>query len=135
MNSENPRATIMVVNDTPDNLSRRVVANLIPNAVKFTGTSGDVRISLDRVPEGVRVSVLDTGPGIPPEYHQRIFEKFGQVALRKEGKKYSTGLGLTFCKLAVEAQVGRIGVESAVGKGSAFWFILPAADEAQGKEV
>jgi signal transduction histidine kinase len=106
----------------------RVVANLVANAVKFTGRSGAVRVGLDRVPEGVRVTVCDTGPGIPPDYHKRIFEKFGQVAARKEGKMYSTGLGLTFCKLAVEAHGGRIGVDSEVGKGSTFWFILPAAD-------
>jgi signal transduction histidine kinase len=108
-------------------ISRRVVANLVANAIKFTGRRGDVRVGLDRVPEGVRITVCDTGPGIPPEYHRRIFEKFGQVAARKEGKMYSTGLGLTFCKLAVEAQGGRIGVDSEAGKGSTFWFILPAA--------
>ncbi len=106
-------------------ICRRVVANLVANAIKFTGRHGEVRVGLDRVSEGVRVTVCDTGPGIPPEYHKRIFEKFGQVATRKVGKRYSTGLGLTFCKLAVEAQGGRIGVDSEVGKGSTFWFILP----------
>jgi signal transduction histidine kinase len=107
-------------------ISRRVVANLVANAVKFTGRSGEVRIALNRVSDGVSVTISDTGPGIPPEYHKRIFDKFGQVTARNEGKKYSTGLGLTFCKLAIEAQGGRIGVESEIGKGSTFWFILPA---------
>jgi two-component system, sensor histidine kinase and response regulator len=73
----------------------------------------------------VRTTVTDTGPGIPPEYRERIFEKFGQVEGRQEGKKYSTGLGLTFCKLAVEAHGGQIGVDSEIGHGSTFWFTLP----------
>jgi signal transduction histidine kinase len=75
--------------------------------------------------DGVRVEVTDTGPGIPLEYQKRIFEKFGQVESRKEGQKHSSGLGLTFCKLAVEAHGGTIGVESEGGRGSTFWFTLP----------
>jgi len=108
-------------------ISQRVVANLVANAIKFAGRGGDVRIALDREPEGVRVSVCDAGPGIPPEYRERIFDKFGQVSVWEAGHKCSTGLGLTFCKLAVEAHGGRIGVDSEVGKGSTFWFSLPAA--------
>ena len=73
----------------------------------------------------VRISISDNGPGIPPEYYEKIFEKFGQVESREHAQKYSTGLGLTFCKLAVEAHGGHIGVESEVGKGSTFWFKLP----------
>jgi len=78
------------------------------------------------VAEAIEIAVTDTGPGIPPEYHGKIFEKFGQVEARSHGQKHSTGLGLTFCKLAVEAHGGRIGVESAVGQGSTFWFVLPS---------
>ena len=122
---EPPAAGMDIVCDRE--ICRRVVANLVANAIKFTGSSGEVRIRLDRVPEGVRVSVCDTGPGIAPECRERIFDKFGQVSTRSEGKKNSSGLGLTFCKLAVEAQGGWIGVDSEVGKGSTFWFTLPAA--------
>jgi len=106
-------------------ITRRIIENLTANAIKFTGKNGEVRIGLSQEESGAKVTVSDTGPGIPPEYHKRIFEKFGQVAARQEGKKYSTGLGLTFCKLAVDAQGGRIGVHSEVGKGSAFWFTIP----------
>ena len=73
----------------------------------------------------VRVSVSDTGPGIPSEFHEKIFEKFGQVEAALHGAKHSSGLGLTFCKFAVEAHGGTIGVESAVGQGSTFWFVVP----------
>jgi signal transduction histidine kinase len=69
--------------------------------------------------------VTDTGPGIPREYRERVFEKFGQVEAASHGQKFSTGLGLTFCRLAVEAHNGRIGVDSEIGRGSTFWFVLP----------
>jgi len=109
-------------------ITRRIIENLTANAIRFAGRDNPVRIELSREASTATVRVSDIGPGIPPEYHQRIFEKFGQVAVRREsGKNYSTGLGLTFCKLAVEAQGGRIGVQSEVGKGSTFWFELPTA--------
>jgi signal transduction histidine kinase len=71
------------------------------------------------------ISVSDEGEGIPPEDRERIFEKFGQVESRSAGRKMSTGLGLTFCKLAVEAHGGRIWVDSEIGKGSTFHFTIP----------
>ncbi len=110
---------------------RRVIANLVGNAVKFTPAQGVVRVAALADGAQVRVTVADTGPGIPPEYHEKIFQKFGQVDARKAGKMASTGLGLTFCKLAIEAHGGRIGLESAVGKGSTFWFVLPVKPETE----
>jgi len=71
--------------------------------------------------------VSDTEPGIPEECRERIFAKFGQVQVRQNREKHSTGLGLTFCELAAEAHGSRIGVDSEVGKGSTFWFALPTA--------
>ncbi|PMP74749.1 MAG: histidine kinase, partial [Chloroflexus aggregans] len=68
--------------------------------------------------------VADQGPGIPPQYHARIFEKFGQV---QQQKGRGTGLGLTFCKLAVEAHRGQIWLRSREGAGSTFAFALPVA--------
>jgi signal transduction histidine kinase len=103
---------------------RRVITNLLANAVKFTRKDGRITVAVSRTDAGVRVAVTDDGDGIPPEYHQKIFDKFGQVNGNKA--RFGTGLGLTFCKLAVESHGGRIGVESEPGKGSTFWFTLPA---------
>ena len=106
-------------------VTRRIVANLVANALKFAPEGGEVRIRVSRDDSAARIAVSDNGPGIPPEYLERIFEKFGQVDTRKTGTRYSTGLGLTFCKLATEAQGGDIGVQSVLGQGSTFSFTLP----------
>ena len=81
-------------------------------------------LTLGETPVEVHVAITDTGPGITPEHQQRIFEQFGQVEGRQN--RQGTGLGLTFCKLAVEAHDGRIGVESIAGQGSNFWLALPS---------
>jgi PAS domain S-box-containing protein len=107
-----------------EDLVRRVVSNLLTNALKFTPAKGSITVRVAPARDSVEVSVSDTGPGIPAEHHAKIFEKFGQIT---SGTRHSTGLGLTFCKLAVEAQGGAIGVESAPGEGSRFWFTLPQA--------
>lgn len=104
-------------------LIRRVVANLIGNALKFTPGSGRIEILVAQEPSAAKVEVRDTGPGIAPEFHQRIFQKFGQVGAGPN--RVGSGLGLTFAKLAVEAHGGAIGLESTVGKGSTFWITLP----------
>jgi len=107
-------------------LVQRVLENLVGNAVKHTPAGGRVRVSAVASPERVRVAVRDEGPGVPPEARTRIFEKFGTVAARHQRQYHSTGLGLTFCKLAVEAHGGRIGVDAGDPVGSVFWFELPA---------
>ena len=118
-----PPAPVTVVAD--GDLVLRVIQNLLGNALKFTPSDGWIRLGIEPDENRVCVRVRDNGPGIPAEYRERIFEKFGQVEARANGQKFSTGLGLTFCKLAVEAHGGSIGVESEIGKGSTFWFMLP----------
>ncbi|MCK4516904.1 MAG: response regulator, partial [Spirochaetaceae bacterium] len=88
----------------------RILVNMISNAIKFSPTGGTITISAVLRQEMVQMSVSDQGPGIPEEYSIRIFEKYGQIESRKTGTKYSTGLGLTFCKMAVEAHGGEIGI-------------------------
>ncbi|MGE0394789.1 MAG: response regulator [Vicinamibacterales bacterium] len=106
-------------------LVRRVVENLVNNAIKHTPAGGRIRIAVDRYDGGARVTVEDEGPGVPLDARERIFEKFGTVASRKDQTYHSAGLGLAFCKLAVGAHGGSIGVESGSRVGSAFWFELP----------
>lgn len=102
----------------------RVIANLLSNAIKHTPAGGTITLHMERRPVEVIISVTDTGSGIPPEYLGRIFEKFTQA--EKDARAHrGTGLGLTFCKMAVEAHGGRIWAESEVGKGSTFSFALP----------
>jgi signal transduction histidine kinase len=102
----------------------RVFMNLLQNALKHTPSHGSVTIDASEGRKEWTLSVTDTGIGIPAEFHSVIFEKYGQV--ETTSTKRSTGLGLTFCKMAVEAHHGKIGVESEPGKGSTFWFTLPA---------
>ncbi len=114
-----------------ENKLRRALVNLLGNAIKFTPSGGAVTIAAtaEACASGnasfIEFCVSDTGEGIPEESFGRIFEKFGQVTSRKGGRTMSTGLGLTFCKLTVEAHGGHIGVESTMGQGSRFRFTLP----------
>jgi signal transduction histidine kinase len=106
----------------------RTLVNLLGNAVKFTPAGGRVTVSVSADgDEAILFRVADTGEGIPKEAFSRIFEKFGQVETRKSGRRMSTGLGLTFCKMVVEAHGGRIWVESEPGQGSTFAFVIPRA--------
>ncbi len=124
LNLTSPMKMEMIVGDA--RLIRRVLQNLIGNALRFTDKEkGTITVGIEIADDNVRVSVEDNGTGILPEYREKVFGKFFQVDKRKKGRTYSTGLGLTFCKLAVEAHGGRIGLESDVGKGCNFWFELP----------
>ncbi len=106
-------------------LIRRVIANLVGNAVKFTPAGEQVLVDAARRVVGAPVTVTDEGPGISTQHHQRIFEKFAQMDNGNNKAAASRGLGLTFCKLAVEAHGGSIGVENGALGGSVFWFTLP----------
>jgi signal transduction histidine kinase len=106
----------------------RVIMNLLDNALKYTPEGGQISVSVTQEREGfVKVSVSDDGPGIPPEERERIFERFAQVA-NGQSRQRGFGLGLTYCRLAVEGHGGTIWVEPGDGgRGSCFTFTLQVA--------
>jgi len=103
----------------------RVISNLLQNAIVHSGRPVTLRIAARRDPNGVLITVQDDGPGIAPEYQELIFRKFESLRAPHAPRVRSSGLGLTFCRLAVEAHGGRIWVQSRVGEGSAFHILLP----------
>lgn len=107
----------------------RVVMNLLDNAIKFTPRGGTITISARAQEDRVQVTVTDTGLGIAPTDHQRIFERFERVRRPGVPHEVGTGLGLAFCELALEAHGGKIWVESQEGAGSRFLFTLPTSKE------
>jgi two-component system sensor histidine kinase GlrK len=104
----------------------QALRNLIGNAVKFTPEGGRVRISARHGVQELEISVTDTGPGIPKEDIQTIFEKFHQVSVGHSERANGTGLGLAIVKYIITAHRGRVWVESEPGRGSTFSFALPA---------
>jgi signal transduction histidine kinase/DNA-binding response OmpR family regulator len=104
---------------------RQVVLNLLSNAVKFTPDGGRVDVRASLRGQDLVVTVADTGPGVPAEDRQRIFDSFQQGA-RAPGQAEGTGLGLTLSKRIIELHGGRIWIDSEVGKGSTFGFAMPA---------
>ena len=105
----------------------QVLMNLISNAVKFTPRDGKITVALEKNgSDYIQISVADTGPGILPEERNRIFSKFYQVANVDKQKPKGSGLGLAISKALVEMHGGKIWMESEVGKGSTFYFTLPA---------
>ncbi len=103
---------------------KQVLLNLLGNAIKFTET-GSVRVSADRQGAELRISVRDTGIGVPVEDVERIFESFQQGKSGISGKYQGTGLGLAICRQLVEMHGGRIWVKSTPGQGSTFTFTIP----------
>ncbi|RMD79610.1 MAG: ATP-binding protein, partial [Chloroflexi bacterium] len=101
------------------------ITNLVSNAIKFTPSGGQVTVTAGLTNDGhsVEMRVSDTGQGIPPEARDRIFDRFYQA--NANDRRRGTGLGLYFCRLAVEAHGGSIALESEVGCGSTFIVQLP----------
>jgi signal transduction histidine kinase len=107
----------------------QVLNNLIGNAVKFTPPQGKVIVAAQRDGNGwVQVSVADTGPGISPEEADKIFDEFYQIPQAVRPKIKGMGLGLTIAKKLLEMHGGKIWVQSEPGRGSTFFFILPAGE-------
>jgi len=113
-------------------LVRRVLQNLVGNAIKFTPDDGNIRVSAGIEPDGsrVQVTVSDSGPGLPPEVRGNLFQKFVTGRHRERG----SGLGLAYCRLAIEAHGGRIWVGNEPGRGAVFHFTLPLGASENGDD-
>jgi signal transduction histidine kinase len=107
---------------------RRILVNLVSNALKFTPKGGRVRLGASREGAFARVSVADTGVGIPREDLHDIFDKYAQARSRATRSEKGTGLGLYITRQLVELHGGKISVQSEVGKGSTFSFTIPIAE-------
>jgi signal transduction histidine kinase len=126
LEANTPEPSILVWADR-DKINQ-VLMNLIGNAIKFTPAHGTVTVSASTNGSArVQVSVSDTGPGIPSEEREKIFDRFYQIAQAGEAKPRGTGLGLAICKALVELHGGRIWVETESGQGCTFAFTLPAS--------
>ena len=115
---------------------RQILYNLLSNAVKFT-EQGEIRVHADLGDRGLRLTVTDTGPGIPPEKLSLLFAKFPQMAASTPRRYVGTGLGLSICRQLAELMGGDITVESRLGEGTAFTVVLPLprVDEPRGPAV
>jgi len=107
-------------------LLKRVFTNLFSNAIKYTPANETITIRCQQDTNGdLRIEIANPGPGIPKEQQELIFEYFKQGDKTDDGHVHSSGLGLSFCKLVVEAHKGKIGVISEAAQGVVFWIRLP----------
>ena len=129
-------ASVDVADDAPvfradRSMLKRVFGNLVQNALTHTAERVRITLAARRADDDrVLFTVADNGPGIPREFHEVIFHKFERVKVPSMPRVRSSGLGLAFCKLAVEAHNGRIWVQSEEGHGSQFHIVLPALSSA-----
>ena len=137
---EGTNATITVDDDTPvfyadKSLVKRVFSNLIQNAISHSSRPIELSMRAKKSGDAILFTFADTGPGIPEEYHEVIFRKFGQVSGGPNAPRVrSSGLGLTFCKLVVDLHGGKIWVRSHEGEGSVFHVQLPLTTPTQEEE-
>jgi signal transduction histidine kinase len=137
LRQEGATASMEVADDAPvfeadKGLIKRVFSNLVQNALVHGAGHVHVRLAARRDGDGVLFTVADNGPGIPQEYHELIFRKFALGKSRRDAPRArSSGLGLAFCRVVVDAHGGRIWVRSAEGQGSSFYISLPATPRAR----
>jgi signal transduction histidine kinase len=108
---------------------RRILVNLLSNALKFTPKNGEVEVRAELVDDRVRLTIADTGVGIAPEDVKRLFDKFEQARSRATRGEKGTGLGLYITKQLVELHGSHIEVQSEIGRGSSFSFMLPKSSD------
>jgi len=114
---------------------RRIVDNLLSNAVAHSSADSVVRVAVHVRDEGIELAVADQGPGIPAEHRETVFEKYARLDSAAAGVTANRGLGLTFCRLATEAHGGTIWVEDAPGGGALFRVLLPAYEGSESRET
>jgi two-component system phosphate regulon sensor histidine kinase PhoR len=114
-----------------EDLLRRMLLNLLDNAIKYTPVGGNISVACGSVSNGYEVSVTDSGPGIPAEMQSRIFERFFRVdrARSRSGVDGGAGLGLSIARWIAEAHLGRIELVRSDSTGSAFNVYIPASSE------
>ena len=115
-----------MVHADPDRVTQ-LLSNLVGNALKFTPAGGRVDVRVNPYHDGVMVSVVDTGEGIPADQLPHVFDRFFQVSSPRIGSRHGAGLGLPIARGIVEAHGGTIWIESAPGQGTTVRFTLPAA--------
>jgi signal transduction histidine kinase len=128
--TKNQIINLIIPADTPPvmvnaDMIRRVLINLLENAVKYSPPNGEISLGAVIEPNQAKIWVQDSGPGIPAKEQEHIFDKF--TRLNPEMSQKGFGLGLAYCRLAIEGHGGRIWVESEAGQGSQFCFTLPLA--------
>ena len=106
---------------------QQIMANLLSNAIKFSPTGGRVTVTSQWHGDGIRICVADQGPGIAPEFHDRIFQKFSQADSSDARQRGGTGLGLAITRELVHNMNGEVGFESRPGEGARFFVDLPLA--------
>jgi len=116
--------TDITIEGSSDRL-KQLFLNLVTNAIKYTPEGGTVTMSVEKIEDGVKISVTDTGVGIPPEDLEHIFDRFYRVDKARSRAAGGTGLGLSIAQWIVEAHHGTVKVESTVGEGTVFEIILP----------
>ena len=120
-----PDGSVYIVVD--EDRFAQVLSNLLSNAIKFSPANGVVTINAQVAQDRVRVNIVDHGPGIPEDFHGRIFERFSQADSSASRRAGGTGLGLHISRRIVESMNGTIGFDTQVGRGTTFWVDFPLA--------